>query len=71
METIYYLDSIVSCRTSRVREQNPSIRSDRVLDIRNKIKSGRYDITRHIDIVVDRLLEEILVQKPENQADLQ
>ena len=71
METTYYLDSIVSCRTSPQREQNPGIRVDRILDIRSKLRSGKYDITKHLDIVVDRLLEDILVPKPENRADFQ
>jgi hypothetical protein len=69
METIYYHDIIVSCRTSPDREQNPGIRGDRVLDIRSKLRSGKYNIAKHLDIVVDRLLEDILVRKPENQAD--
>lgn len=40
--------------------KNVEIRLDRILDIRRRLISGEYNLTEHLDIVVDRLLEEIL-----------
>ena len=42
------------------QEQNTKIRLDRILDIRRKLTSGEYNPSEHLDIVIDRLLEEIL-----------
>jgi hypothetical protein len=69
MYAIDYLDNMVSCLAFPEREQNTRIRHDRILVIRRKVRSGKYDIAKHLDIVVDRLIEDILVQNPENRQN--
>jgi hypothetical protein len=66
MYAIDNLYNMVSCLPVPEREQNTRIRHDRVPVIRRKLRSGKYDIAKHLDIVVDRLIEDILVQNPEN-----
>ena len=43
---------------SRVREL-PSIRSDRVAEIREQIASGAYETEEKLDVALERLLDEI------------
>jgi hypothetical protein len=42
------------------REQVVEMRIDRVLDIRRKINSGEYGLAERLDVVVNKLLEDIL-----------
>ena len=41
-------------------EQEPSFRVEKVLDIKRQLAEGRYDIAEKLDVVVDRLLEDLL-----------
>jgi hypothetical protein len=41
-------------------EQEPPLRVEKVLDIRRQLAEGRYDIAEKLDVVVDRLLEDLL-----------
>jgi hypothetical protein len=41
-------------------EDSPEIRIDKVLSVRRELGEGRYCIFEKLDIVVDRLLEELL-----------
>lgn len=41
-------------------EQEADIRVDKILDIRRQLGEGRYSIADKLDVVIDRLLEEIL-----------
>lgn len=43
-----------------VVEQEPSFRVEKVLDIKRQLAEGRYEITEKLDVVVDRLLEDLL-----------
>lgn len=43
-----------------MEEQEPSFRADKVLDVKRQLAEGRYDITDKLDVVVDRLLEDLL-----------
>ena len=45
----------------RLRKHNTNIRQNKVLDIRNKLNSGRYNIKKRLNIAVDRLIEDILL----------
>lgn len=56
---------MVSCSADIEQKRTPGIRLERVLDVRHKLRSGKYNIAEHLDIVVDKLLEDILVQQPE------
>ena len=52
------------CSEDIEQHRIPEIRIDRVLDVRNRLRSGKYNIAERLDTVIDRLLEDILVQKP-------
>jgi hypothetical protein len=43
-----------------VEEREPSFRVEKVLDIKRQLAEGRYDIAEKLDVVVDRLLEDLL-----------
>jgi anti-sigma28 factor (negative regulator of flagellin synthesis) len=43
-----------------VEEREPSFRAEKVLDIKRQIADGRYDVAEKLDVVVDRLLEDLL-----------
>jgi hypothetical protein len=55
---------IISCSADVEQHNDPEIRLDKVLDVRQKLISGKYNVAEHLDVVVDRLLEDILVQQP-------
>ena len=46
--------------SAAVAEQEPQFRVEKVLDIKRQLAEGRYDIAAKLDVVVDRLLEELL-----------
>lgn len=56
---------MVSCLADVEHEQTPGIRFDKVLYVRRKLRSGKYNISEHLDVAIDKLLEDILVQEPE------
>ncbi len=60
----------IACLSFYEQEQNPGIRLDRIMYIRRKLTSGEYNLTEHLDIAVDRLLEEILEQQPANKVTI-
>lgn len=41
-------------------EPEPPFDADKVLDIKRQLAEGRYDIASKLDVVVDRLLEDLL-----------
>ena len=41
-------------------EDTPEIRIDKILSVRRELGEGRYCVGEKLDIVVDRLLEELL-----------
>jgi hypothetical protein len=43
-----------------VADQEPSFRVEKVLDIKRQLAEVRYDIVEKLDVVVDRLLEDLL-----------
>lgn len=43
-----------------VAEQEPQFRVEKVLDIKRQLAEGRYDVAGKLDVVADRLLEELL-----------
>jgi anti-sigma28 factor (negative regulator of flagellin synthesis) len=45
---------------SAVTAEEPQIRVDKVLDIKRQLAEGRYEMADKLDVVVDRLLEDLL-----------
>ena len=41
-------------------QQVPQFRVEKILDIKRQLGEGRYDIEEKLDVVVDRLLEDLL-----------
>ena len=46
--------------SAAVGQQEPQFRVEKVLDIKRQLAEGRYEIEEKLDIVVDRLLEDLL-----------
>jgi hypothetical protein len=65
MRTIDYFAGMVSCATSDGYEQNAEIKVNRVINIRRKLRSGKYNLSENLSVAIDRLLEEILEDHPE------
>ena len=40
----------------------PEIRKDKVLDVREQLTSGKYDLNERLDIALDRVLEDLTAQ---------
>ncbi len=70
MKTINCCDKMNFSDTFSEQEQASGMRNKKVQDARRKIKSGKYNPDNHLSIALDRLIEEILKQNPENQIDL-
>lgn len=70
MKTINCCDRMSFSDTFTEQEQASEIRNKKVQDTRRKIKSGKYNPDNHLNIALDRLIEEILKQNPSNQTDL-
>lgn len=65
-----HIDAGIACMALYEHGQEEAIRLDRILDIRRKMISGEYNPAEYLDIAVDRLLEEILEERPENQDNM-
>ena len=44
-------------------KQDPEIRVEKILSVRRELGEGRYYVTEKLDVVVDRLLEDLLQNK--------
>ena len=60
MDSVAYTDKRESDSSAAVAEPEPQFRVEKVLDIKRQLAEGRYDIAAKLDVVVDRLLEELL-----------
>ncbi len=69
MKTKVYLKKTASCPGPAGGEQAAEIRTEKVRQIRGKLKAGTYNLDERLSLAMDRLLEEILIQNSENQAD--
>ncbi|HEY5138797.1 MAG TPA: flagellar biosynthesis anti-sigma factor FlgM [Methylococcales bacterium] len=47
-------------RLLRQIAEMPEIRQDKVSIVRNKINRGEYDLNEHLDLALDRVLEELI-----------
>ena len=60
MITMECIEEMVFCSTFTEQEQAREIRNKKVKDTRRKIRSGKYNLDKKLNIAMDRLLEEIL-----------
>ncbi len=60
MDSITCTDNRESGSPAAVAELEPSFRVEKVLDIKRQLAEGRYEIAEKLDVVVDRLLEDLL-----------
>jgi hypothetical protein len=68
MITMDYFNGTALCSVCTEHVQTREIRFDKVLSTRRKLGSGEYNLEEHLDVVVDKLLEEILAPNQRNQA---
>ena len=68
MLTIDCAEKMVSCHSFTENEHNSVNRNRKVQDTKRKLRSGKYNLEKKLSIAMDRLLEEILEDKPENQT---
>ncbi len=43
-----------------VGDQEPSFRVEKVLDVKRQLAEGRYEVAEKLDVILDRLLEDLL-----------
>lgn len=60
MDSITFTDNHEPGSPAAVAEQEPSFRVEKVLDIKRQLAEGRYEIAEKLDVVVDKLLEDLL-----------
>lgn len=41
----------------------PEIRREKILGVRKQLTEGKYDLSRRLDIALDKVLEDIMIQK--------
>ena len=70
METIDSSNNKLSCRTITEQEQCLKVRKDKVLNIRRKLRKGKYNLSQGLTIAIDRLIEEILIEDSKKLTDL-
>jgi hypothetical protein len=59
MHSIASVDNLESDHVFAADQHAPEIRVDRVLMIRRQLGEGRYRVAEKLNVVVDRLLEEL------------
>ena len=37
----------------------PEVRQEKILDVRQKLTEGKYDVNEHLDVAIDRVLEHL------------
>lgn len=60
MSTVMCVDN---CRSSVVQPREPSrpeIRVEKIMDVRRQLGEGRYELAERLDLVLDRILEDLL-----------
>jgi anti-sigma28 factor (negative regulator of flagellin synthesis) len=60
MDSVACVDNREVSLSATVAKQEPQFRAEKVLDIKRQLAEGRYDIAGKLDVVVDRLFEELL-----------
>jgi len=56
MSRLHCTRDVGSTQTALLEEYEPEIRMEKVLDIRKRLKQGRYSIEDRLDIVIERIL---------------
>ena len=57
MSLSYRTESSKGNQTARPSIDGPDIRIEKVLDMRRRLGTGRYKISDHLDVVIDRIIE--------------
>jgi len=60
MDSVVFTDERESGASVAAVEQELPFRVERVLDIKRQLAEGRYDLAGKLDVVADRLLEDLL-----------
>lgn len=60
MNSLACLNNCESEKEAVTAENTPKIRIDKVLSMRRQLGEGRYYVAEKLDVVVDRLIEELL-----------
>jgi len=56
-------------KTSRCHTVNhkwgfgPGVRKDKILSVRQKLIKGKYDLNKRLDVVLDKILEDLITLK--------
>ena len=58
MDSVTYVENQTGWAAA-MGQQVPQFRVEKVLDIKRQLAEGRYDIEGKLDVVVDRLLEDL------------
>ena len=70
METIDSSNKKLSYSIITEQEQSLEDRKEKVLNIRRKLRKGKYNLNEGLTIAIDKLIEEILVEDSEKLTDL-
>ncbi|MEJ2703731.1 MAG: hypothetical protein P8Z79_14950 [Sedimentisphaerales bacterium] len=60
MTLIVCLDACETDHEAATDEREPEIRVEKVLSVRRELGEGRYYVAEKLDVIVDRLLEDLL-----------
>jgi hypothetical protein len=60
MGSIACIDNQWTSPAAARTQQNPPLRVEKVLDVKRQLAEGRYDVAEKLDVVLDRLLEDLL-----------
>lgn len=69
MSLVVCLDNREPPASAVVMDQEPPFRVEKVLDIKRQLAEARYDIAEKLDVVLDRLLEDILQEASGQHRD--
>jgi hypothetical protein len=62
MNSVACMDNCESEKTVVAAQNTPEIRVEKVLAVRRQLGEGRYCLAEKLDVVVDRILEDLLNQ---------
>ncbi|MGE5295636.1 MAG: hypothetical protein ACM3VT_12470 [Solirubrobacterales bacterium] len=59
MSRLHCTHTVRPGETTPLVVEEPEIRVDKILDIRRQLGEGRYSIKDRLDVVIDRIIEEL------------
>jgi len=60
MNAPVYMDNRKTPLPNRVEAMSREIRADKIVEIKRQLDEGRYRVAERLDLVVDRIIEELL-----------